>query len=171
MSIKLKIKFGSNELEYEGPEEFLKVGVPETLGKFSEFSTENTSSKGDEVFSEGENNSEEGASSGEEVPNGAEHIKMATNSIAAKLDVKSGPDLVVAACAHLDLVLGKGTFTRKEILEDMKSARNYFKDGYSKNLTHSLSSLLKDNKLIQRSNDQYALTADQKKWLESNLGQ
>ena len=54
-------------------------------------------------------------------------LQMTTNTIAAKLDVKTGTDLALAACAHLALVKGADTFTRANILGEMKLASNYYK--------------------------------------------
>ena len=94
---------------------------------------------------------------------------MTTNTIAGRLDVKTGPDLVLAACAHLCFVKGADTFERKNILAEMQSASNYYKKTYSSNLSKYLSKLVKDGKLIERSKEVYALSAGTKQEVEGKF--
>jgi hypothetical protein len=60
-------------------------------------------------------------------------------------------------------------FERKNILAEMQTASNYYKQTYCSNLSSSLSSLVKDNKLIERSKDNYALAASAKQSMEATL--
>jgi hypothetical protein len=96
-------------------------------------------------------------------------LELTTNSIAAKLNASSGPDLVLAACAHLHFVKGQHTFHRKNILAEMKLANNYFKKNFANNLSKSLKSLAKDEKLIERTEDTYALDAKTVSELQTRL--
>jgi hypothetical protein len=95
---------------------------------------------------------------------------MSTNTIASKLGMNSGPDLIIAACANLTLVKNKETFHRKDILAEMKTASNYYKGSHSNNLSASLKSLVSGDKLIERTKDVFALTASEKKSIKLKLG-
>ena len=84
---------------------------------------------------------------------------MTTNTIASKLNVKTGNELVIAACAHLCFVKGADTFTRSNILAEMKLASNYFKATMRKNLSNTLKTMINQNKLLETATDTYALEA------------
>ena len=94
---------------------------------------------------------------------------MTTNTIASKLSVKTGNDLVIAACAHLTFVKGADTFTRSNILAEMKLASNYYKATMRKNLSNILKTLINQNKLLETAKDTYALEASLKTQLGSQL--
>lgn len=157
---KIKIKLGNIELDFEGTEEYIRGDLPSLLELICAYSA--TANDVDHETEEAE-----------ELPANpdvaTQKIQMTTNTISAKLNVKTGSDLVLAACAHLCLVKGISTFERKNILAEMQTASNYYKQNHSSNLSKNLSSLVKDNKLIERSKDEYALTAQAKQELESTL--
>jgi LytS/YehU family sensor histidine kinase len=157
---KIKIKLGNIELDFEGTEEYIRSDLPSLLELICTYSA---------TASNVESDTEES----EELPANpdlaTQKVQMTTNTIAAKLNVKSGSDLVLAACAHLCLVKGVSMFERKNILAEMQTASNYYKQTHSSNLSTSLSTLVKGNKLIERSKDKYALTAQAKQELEATL--
>jgi hypothetical protein len=103
--------------------------------------------------------------------NSGNKLDLSTNSIAAHIGVSSGPDLVMAAVAHLMLSQRKDKCTRKDISDEMKSATTYYKKSMSGNLTASLDTLVKAKRLNQISKDVYALSASEKTSLESQLAQ
>ena len=96
---------------------------------------------------------------------------MTTNTIASRLGAKKGNDIVIAACAHLSLAKGADTFTRSNILAEMKLATNYYKQTMSKNLSNSLKTLVNQNKLLETATDTYALEASTKAQLEAQLSE
>lgn len=162
MSIKFRVSLGALEFDYEGSEEFFKAEIISTIEALLQLKPIN-SSEGVGNKPTADSNRETGS------PLSGQPLLMSTNNIAAKLASKSGPDLVIAACAHIAIVLGKDTFTRKEILDDMQSATSYYKESYSKSLSYALTSLLKDNKLIERSSSLYALPADHRQQIEATI--
>jgi hypothetical protein len=95
-------------------------------------------------------------------------LQLSTTSIATKLSCTSGPELVIAAATHLTLCKKNEVFSRKQLLDDMKTASGFYRSTYRDNLTKYLKTLLKD-KLNERSTGQYALSASARKELESNL--
>ncbi|MEM5401137.1 MULTISPECIES: hypothetical protein [Paraburkholderia] len=92
-----------------------------------------------------------------------------TTTIAARLKVESGPELVLAAAARLTMAEGHSVFTRKQLINEMRSAHSYFKETYVKNLSGSVHRLLKDNKLNEPSKGNLALTASCRAELEARL--
>ena len=158
MTSKVKIKAGAIEIEFEGSEDYMKDELPGlvellcAIGPASEDQEEEES---------------------QELPASTDPAKqklqLTTNTISAKLNVKKGGELVLAACAHLTLVKGADTFSRSNILAEMKLANNYYKETMSKNLSNTLKTLVKQDKLLETATDKYALQADVKTQLETQL--
>lgn len=157
---KIKLKVGTVELEFEGSESYMKEELPGLV----ELLCNNAP---DEPSEEDKNSADVLPPSDDK---SKQKIEMSTNAISAKMNVTSGADLVLAACAHLCLVKGYDTFTRKNILAEMQTASNYYTKSRGKNLSPALKSLQKDEKLIERSTDNYALSANEKKRVETILG-
>ena len=84
-------------------------------------------------------------------------VNMSISSIASKLGVNSGPSLVIATCAYIDLVLGKDSYEMKEIRSEMKKATRFCTKSMEGNLGCSLNRLVKRGELIERSDQSYAL--------------
>jgi len=154
MDSKIRIKLGPIEVEYEGSEGFLKQDLPELIKTVTELSrTANMqSSEGSGGGSLGDN----------------QKLELSTASIATKLGCKSGPELIVAAAAHLTLAKGMAVFTRKDLLKEMKTATSFYKASYNANLTSLLKTLLKDS-LNEPSSGKYALTEAKKKEVRTKL--
>jgi hypothetical protein len=101
----------------------------------------------------------------------ASQFGHSTNTIAVHLKAESGPDLAMAASAHLCLVKGQARFTRREILDEMKSATGFFKTSMRANLSNTLTRLTSDNRLHLVGPDAYALPNDERTRLEKVLAQ
>lgn len=156
---KIKLKVGSVEIDFEGSEEYIKGQLPALV---------------ELLCANAPNDEEEETASNNDVlpPSGdssKQKLEMTTNTIATKLNVKSGADLIIAACAHLCLVKGHDTFSRKNVLAEMQTASNFYTRSHSKNLSRYLKTVLGDGKIIERSQDNYALSASEKTRLESAL--
>lgn len=164
MNHNIKIKIGSIEIKYEGTEDYLKNDLPALIDKLVALKGVQT----EEPISESTDETEEKPSESKGVSNNAP-LQMSINSISAKLNVKSGSDLIIAACAHLTLVQNRETFQRKDILNEMKKASNYFKISHRGNLTSLLKTLVTNHKLIERKTDTYAISANTLKSLKSTL--
>lgn len=152
MSSKIRIKVGDIEVEYEGAEEFLKKDLPDLLKTVTQLHPVRQSGGG--------------GSTGSQIKS---DIKLTTANIAAKLGCTSGPDLVIAACAHLLFVKNMEAFNRKAILDEMKGAKSYYKTLYRKNLSQSLKALVKHGQLTESSANVYSLHADTIKEINDKL--
>jgi hypothetical protein len=86
-------------------------------------------------------------------------VRATTTTIAARIGSDTGTSLALAACAQLVLVQGKESFTRREILAEMRTATAYFKRTYSNNFSSYLSTLIGDGTVNERSPSVYTLSA------------
>lgn len=161
-SVKLRLKTAFVEIEYEGSEEFLRSDL---LGLITEVAEIHKAHPPIEMSTQQGSEAQSGISS-----SNSSAINLSVKSIAAKLDVKTGPDLVLAACTYLALVANRDTFSRKDILDSMKTAANFYKQSYSNNLSTYLDRLIKDGKILQQANDVYALHVQVRSDMESKLG-
>ncbi len=163
MTSKIKIRIGQIEIEYEGSEEFLKEELPDLLQAVTKLHKE-AGSVPPSIPSAEEPNSNSSS------PPSFDGSKLGTtNSIAAKLGAKTGSELAIAAAAKLVLGSGLEQFTRKQLLQEMKNATQYYKSTYGSNLSSTIKTLVGDHRFIERSKDTYALKADLVATLESQL--
>jgi hypothetical protein len=149
---KIRIKFGTIEVEYEGSESFLKDELGGLLSTVSELFQNLHGTLPEPVVKP---NSE-----ASELPQGRGRLKlqMTTGTIAARLQAKSGADLALAAAVKITLVDGVQKFSRQSLIDEMKSASALYTPSYVNNLTRTLHTLVKDNKLNEPSKGHFALT-------------
>lgn len=95
--------------------------------------------------------------------------RMDINSISSMLNIRTGPDLVMASCAYLIFVKGMDSFERSSILAEMKQATDYYRASHSKNLSATLRRLVKNGKLIEEKENVYSIEDRTKKQLEEDL--
>lgn len=96
-------------------------------------------------------------------------IDLSTDTIATILGTKSGPELIIAAAAHLHFTQGKSKFTRQEITAQMRAAPGHFKDTYVNNLSSYLNGLKRLDRLRLVSADTYSLPVKERQELEARL--
>lgn len=94
---------------------------------------------------------------------------VSTSTIASKIGASSGPDLIVAALGHLELVKGTSPAQRQDIAEEMKGASAYYKNTYVSNLSSYLTGLVKKGTINQVGTKTYALTAAERSKMENLL--
>ncbi len=157
---KIRIRMGAIEIEYEGSEEFLRADLPELLSAVSELYHRSREAESDAEVDEDIQTRDAGGSSNHGT----------TTSIAAKLRCESGPDLALAAAARLVFSLKQETFSRQELNNEMKSARSYYKQNMTGNLSKILEGLMKAGKLNEVSRDTYALAQAEHSRIEALLG-
>ena len=158
MTSKVRIKAGTVEVDFEVSEEYMKDELPALIEMLCSLNSVD--------LDESEEDSQELPPSTD--PN-KQKLQLSTNTIASKLDVKKDGDLVLAACAHLSLVKGADTFTRSNILAEMKLATNFYKKNMTKNLSRSFKQLISHDKLLETSTGTFALPANIKAEFEAKL--
>ncbi|MFC2108095.1 hypothetical protein ACFLS5_01375 [Candidatus Bipolaricaulota bacterium] len=161
MENKIRLKIGTVEVEYAGSEEFIRT---ELLGLFSKLAE---LGKQFQIPHTQQQDSEDPALQPDPPKSGK--ITLSIGTIATRLGVKSGPELVTAAAAHLAIVESRGQFTRVQLNDAMKLAAGYYKSSYTGNLTNILKSLVKSEVLNEVSTGRYSLRAPKRKEIESRL--
>lgn len=166
---KIKLKVGSMELEYEGDPDFLTGGIEallETMGGLAaKAPTEMPPPPAPTATPQ------PASANGGAAPTTSQiaAVSFSTNTIAAHLDVKTGPELIICALAQLELAQGKPSSTRSEIIAEMKGATTYYNGSMASNATKYLSSLTKAKRINQIAKDTYALSANERKQLEAKV--
>jgi hypothetical protein len=166
MSVKLRVKLGDVELEFEGEGEFIKTELKDILATISDLrpvkgvggTQSDTSTSGGLTSSD---RTQEG--------NGPD-LEMTVANIAVKLGVDKLSDLVLAAGVYLTFVEKKSRFPRKELLIAMQTASNDYTETHSKNMTQLLASLVKADTFNELSKGVYALTSKKKQEVMRTLG-
>jgi hypothetical protein len=159
MSSKLRLQYGALQIEFEGSDEFLKTELPVLLTHIAKLPQPAGSADA------GDASDDAAASSGNKTNLG----NLSTSTIAQKLNVGSGTDLIIAACAFLTIGKGQETFSRKEILTEMRSAKAYFKATYRNNLSGYLTGLTRDGRLNQIAEETYSLPSNMRTEIEKKI--
>lgn len=165
---KIKLKVGSMELEYEGTPSFLTGGIEALLATMGALAAKlpqqipPPDSAAQEQLASGNGTSEP-------PPNGS--FTFSTNTLAARLAVKTGPELVICAMAQLELVQRKTSSTRNEIMAEMKGATTYYNGNMGSNMSRNLSNLVKGKRINEIAKDIYSLSASERKQVEAKLAE
>ena len=153
---KLRLKLGAFEVDYEGSDEFIKDQLPVLLKTLREIGVLGEALKGAEDVDE-----ERGA--------GRAHKTLSTNTIAHKQQAKTGSDLAKAAAARLGIALNKESFTKKEILAEMRTAKSFYKASFASNIDSYLKTLIGEGTLLLQADDTFALSAGKRAALEQTI--
>jgi hypothetical protein len=164
VSSRIKIKVGAIEVEYEGEEKFIKDELPGLIKIVAVLHEQTGATLAEKDVEKGVEKK------GGDEKTGKGKASLSTSSIATKLACKTGPDLVIAACAHLSLVKSQPQFTRSEIATEMKTATAFFNRNFISNLTKSLKNLVVADKINEVGTDTYALSDTEVRNLKTQLG-
>lgn len=157
--VKIHIKVGSASLLYEGDKEFLTSNLSKVMSEVAAYGATPDNAAA----------TLEPKSVQSDVKNRSRTQDMSVGTIAAKLNVGSGPDLILAAASALTFFAGKEAFTRQELLSKMQEAKSYYKKSFSSNLTKYINTLIRSAKLIEGASGQFSLSASERDELESQL--
>lgn len=133
MAFKFRVKLGSIEVEYEGDKEFDKKKILDLVTEVIRIHE----SAGRKAHA-GSTGAAEGLSGSTDNSAG---LKLTTRDIASKLKLGKGRNLLLAACLQLELVQGKASCTREEILAQAKTATGFYKASLVNNLSKYLDQL------------------------------
>lgn len=158
MNMKVGLKIGGIELDFEGPSETFETKFESVFNDLLEF--------GKARFDDASTAKPAAANK-----NPGAVQQMTAKAIAAKLGGDSGGELLYAAVASLAVIKKKETFTRQEILDEMKLAVGYYKPTYSGNLTSYLEAASKKGVIIETAKDVYALKDGARVEMEQKLAQ
>ena len=152
---KIRIKVGNIEIDYEGTEAFIREELPILIQSVAELAGPITL---DTEASTAPPLLPAPIETPPSQPSGSAPA-LAPNSVAAKLSVKTGSDLALAAAAAIQLGSSGEPFARADLLKTMRSAHHYFKANMAGNLSKILATLVKDGRINEISGDRYTLSA------------
>jgi hypothetical protein len=158
---RIRLKLGHIEIEYEGNASFLRDGLLATVKELLELQKKNPSIAAPASAAP--------APPAPPAAGGVGQFDHSTDTIATLLKADSGPDLVMAAAAHLHFVKGQPKFTRKQIVAEMKSSTSHYKKSYFGNLSTALTALTSKDRLRLLSKDTYAVSNTERTALEAKL--
>ncbi len=156
----IRIKLGQLEVDYQGDASFLKEGLVDTIKELLELQKQHP------VI--GVPNATRPRSAHESAAAGT--YEHSTDTIANRLNATQGGDLVRAAAAHLHFVKGKPRFTRRELIDEMRTAARHYKRSYDGNMSSYLKTLTGNiDRLRTVSKDTYSLSSKEVRDLEAIL--
>lgn len=97
-------------------------------------------------------------------------IDLHVNTIAERLNCKNAAELAFAAAAYLQIVGEKESFSRREWLEAMQAATNFYNKNMSGNFSRTVGNLT-GSKINQLSNDRFAIKASELPELRGKLAE
>lgn len=162
-SAKIRIKVGMMELEYEGDPSFLTGGIEALLVTMGDLAGRVPQEPAPTATPETAKGSSPAGQNGS--------VAFSTTTIAAHHEAKTGPELMICAMAQLELVQHKASYSRSDILAEMKNAPSYYDKNMSSNMTSNLSSLIKARRIKEISKDIYALSASERKQVEAKVAE
>jgi len=160
-TVKIRVQLGQVELDYEGEAGFIDTKLLDMLEKL-----QSMVAKQPDASSSTHRQQHTGHGAAPPSPSG----NITTKTIATKLSASSGSDVAKAAATRLGIISGRTSFSRADILAEMKNATGFYKKTMTNNLTNSLKSLLEDGTLNEIGTDIYTLTPRAEATLRSTLG-
>ena len=129
----IAIKVGQIEVTYEGDQTYIDDGLPKLLARLGDmpaFVSKSVAQQTDRAVALGDAT-----------------LGHTTSQIAQLMSASTGPDLAMAAMAHLTLVKGQPKVARSDILAEMKGATAFYSENYSSNLSSILNGLIKKKQI------------------------
>ena len=159
MGIRLRVRIGDVELEYEGEEAFLDDKLPSLLEALRGALPKRSAMEEVPASAAPEMSTAAGAAAA-----------MTTRQLARRLEARTGPEVAKCAAAHLGLFAGRPVFSRRDLLREMQSATGHYKASMSGNLTKIIAGLVGEGFLVETAAEQYALSARGEREIRAKLG-
>jgi hypothetical protein len=154
---KIKISMPGVDIEYEGSQAFVEDKLLTIVERLASVAPQQGAAA--------VHQNKPGQPSGGTVAEG-----LSTSTIASKLNVDNGPELIMAAVAKLILVDGLASATRSQLTAEMKSATAYYKATYLNNMSAYLNGLVRKQRLNNVAKDTFSLPVGERQALERTLG-
>ena len=136
--VHLSLKLRDIQIEFEGTEKFLKSDLSRTMENLMKFFETHKST----IEAHQRVDVEEKSKRTEQLS----RADFSVSTIASRIGATTAGDLAIAAAAQLVIVQEMEKFSRKELLEAMRSDSSRFKTAMSSNLSKTLSSLVSGNR-------------------------
>ncbi|NQT34508.1 hypothetical protein HQ587_04900 [bacterium] len=150
--MKIRVKLGSKEFEYEGSEEYYEKNKQDLLSLISSNTQLSDTSDEEQYEDPTRETTVEPTLTPRAIP------QLTTSTIAARLKCKDAYDLILAASAKLIFVDSQDRFNRNELIKEMNSASSHCTKSYTHNLTRYLEKLMSQGNLNEISKDVYCLS-------------
>lgn len=148
--VSLSVKLGTLEVEYSGPSSLAEEWLPNFIMKLSKVDLPDIAPHFAALPFHHRD-----ASLPPTV--GGSPIELSTADFAAKLGVKNGTGLLMAAAACLHHTRGMEEFRRSDLLQEIRGARAFYRPSYSSNLSKYLETMIKNGRLQRLGSDAYTL--------------
>lgn len=161
---RMRVALGRLEIEFEGTEEFLRNDLPNMIETFmclAQPQQDDVANAASNLV--GGSTTVDGANSNGNLPN------LSVASICARLDAKTGSDVILAAAAYLGIISNMNSFSQDELRNSAKSAAGYWKEGFASNFRSYIKTLIRSKKLNQVGTQSYSLPASIRSEIESKL--
>lgn len=145
--VKIRIKFGVVEIEYEGEDKYLSGGLKALLGDLHAIGPPPT-----------DEHAPDKTKPSNSLMKNAKDEAHSTSTRAQKFGEDSGPDLILAAAMRLTLT-GLFKFTKSQIRQEIKDARAYYESRYSSNFEADLQALIGKSRIAHNGGEYYSLVA------------
>ena len=152
---KLHVEIGDFSISYEGPADLLEERLTPLVREILSIGLEGSGAvRRESRKQEARSASEEDPPVGADLATG---VVGTLNNVAAKLDCKTGPELIVATAAFLTFgAKAMQRFGRKDLLDEMKMS-SYYKASFSSNMSTYLQRLVKKQELTEAGKNVYQL--------------
>ncbi len=145
--IKIRIKFGAVEIEYEGEEKSLNGGFRTLLKDLHVIGALPT----DEQVPDKTRSSNSTTKNAKDEPH-------STSTAAHKPGADNGPDLILAAAMRLTLT-GSSKFTKTQIRQEMREADDSSESSYGSNFDADFKTLIGKSRITHSGGEHYSLPA------------
>jgi hypothetical protein len=163
MPTKLRIKFKTFELEFEGEDKFAKADLLELMDKVHSLAA---------IIPDGSNDDEhDDKANDDEAKDKTSRVKgdWSTSKVAQKIGGKTCTQLATAALAYLCIIKKLDLASRRQIIDEMKLATSFYRDNFGNSLTSVLQSLVKSGKIHENGTNNFALSEDSIKTIKGQL--
>ena len=155
---KLIMKCGDIEVDFEGSEEFLKGELPGLIKTVAQLRSPAGATRPPV--------SRSGSGAGSVAS--SELGELSVSTIAQKLGVKSGAELIMAAALSFG-VAGSTAFTKKQLRTRCREATTFFRSAYANNFDNYVARLVKGGRLNHTGGENYALPATEQQSLAATI--
>ncbi len=155
---KLLLKHGEVTIEYDGPEQFLKENLSDIIKAVADLGKLAPAPQSRDQISK----------AGTPGPPKIDPADASVSTLAQKLDVTTGPDLIAAAALSL-AIGGTPAFKKRALRDRSREAKTYWKKSYANNFDNYVNRLVTSGRLNHLSGDDYAIPVKEQNTLSSRI--
>ena len=155
--IKIRLKVGDVEFEYEGKSSIFKKELKEFLSEKGGLDKMRSLSN---PILESSTGNQQSVNDQRNSSVGLGNSKLTTHLMSKYLNAKSAPELIMCVMAYRELALNQNKSSRSEIHNEMKTMRTY-KKSMGNSLSTDFKRLLQNGKIYEAEKEKYSLDLDE----------